>query len=119
MRFVVGPTVGRETGREENPMADEAPREMTPCEYAFATPADLGGRTNYRRFCRSIGLQPDPGGWGFLMCESADGERWTRVTADVEYLRMLVSAPDTMLAELEIPAEKFPRTRAGWVDDWA
>jgi hypothetical protein len=100
-------------------MTDEVPSRMTPREYAFATPADLGGRGNYRRFCRSVGLHPDPGGWRFLMCEATDGAHWTRVTADVEYLRMLVAAPNTTLAELEIPAEKFPRTRAGWVDDWA
>jgi hypothetical protein len=27
------------------------------------------------------------------MCEAADGQRWTRVTADVDYLRTLVTIP--------------------------
>jgi hypothetical protein len=74
-------------------MTDEVPDEMTPREYGFATPADLGGRGNYRRFCRQVGLHPNPDGWGFLMCEAADGQRWTRVTADVDYLRTLVTIP--------------------------
>jgi hypothetical protein len=91
---------------------------MRPREYAFATPADLGGTGNYRRFCRAVGLAAVPDGWGFLLCEDEDGKRVTRLTADVAYLRMLFEASNVVLAELEVPAEKFPNSRQGWPDEW-
>ena len=92
---------------------------MTPREYAFATPNELGGPGNYRRFCRAVGLQPVPDGWGFLLCEDPDGEHRTRMTADVTYLRMLLEAPDTVLTKLVVPADRFPNTRPGWPDEWS
>jgi hypothetical protein len=91
---------------------------MTPREFAFATPADLGGRSTYRRFCQLVDLQPIPDGWGFLLCEDTDGQHWTMVTADVDYLRLLINAPGTVLPKLEIPPGKFPTKRAGWPDEW-
>lgn len=94
---------------------------MTPREYSFATPADLGGQGNYRRFCRVAGLRPISVGWGLLHCVDEDGRHLTAVTSDVPYLRMLVEADlviPELLADLVIPAEKFPLVRAGWPDEW-
>lgn len=90
----------------------------TPCEYAFATPADLGGTGNYRRFCRAAGLSAIPDGWGLLLCEDDTGAHVTRLTADVAYLRTLAEAPNTVLADLVVPSDKFPHMRQGWPDEW-
>ncbi|MFI7027529.1 hypothetical protein ACIBK1_02345 [Microbispora rosea] len=40
------------------------------------------------------------------------------MTTGVEHLRLLVAAPQTVLADLEIPEDKFPRSREGWPDEW-
>jgi len=93
---------------------------LTPREYAFATPQDLGGRAGYRSFCKAVGLKPAEGPYGFLLCEDDDAQRWTAVTTDVDYLRLLVDGERAgALADLEMPADKFPVKRAGWPDDWA
>lgn len=93
---------------------------LAPREFSFATPADLDGPGNYRRFCRAAGLPPISGGWGFLHCTDEHGQHVTAVTSDVAYQRMLTEANATpgALAELEIPAEKYPQVRDGWPDEW-
>ena len=88
-------------------------------EYSFATPIDLGGEGNYQRFCTAIGLPPISDGWGFLHCENEKGDRWTAVTSDVDYLRLIVAGQDSgALTDLELPPDKFPNRREGWPDDW-
>lgn len=88
---------------------------FTPLRYSLATPADFGGTAGYQRFCRAVGLDAISGGWGFLHCEDDVGDRWTLLTTDVGYLRMLARAGP---ARLDIPAGKFPRWREGWPEDW-
>jgi hypothetical protein len=92
---------------------------ITPREFAFATPADLGSRANYRRFCKLTGLPDVPDGYGLLLADDESGARFTLATADVEYVRMLAEAASTpeLLANLELPSGKF-MTQAGWPDDW-
>lgn len=92
---------------------------FTPREYSFATPQDLGGKAPYRIFCSVVGLEPVEGGYGFLHGEYDRGRRATRVTTDVDYLRMLVEAEGAdALGDLELPADKFPMERDGWPDEW-
>lgn len=92
---------------------------LTPREFSFATPADLGGKAAYRKFCEVAGLNPVPGGYGLLhVADCVSGARFTMVTPDVEYVRAIVELDaDKGTAGLAIPPEKF-MTRAGWPDDW-
>lgn len=91
---------------------------LTPREFAFATPKDLGGTGNYRRFCRAAALAPVPDGYGMLLAVDDAGNRHTLVTGDVEYVRAIADASAEVLADLDIPESKFMR-REGWPDDWA
>ncbi|MGO8959397.1 MAG: hypothetical protein ACLQFR_18825 [Streptosporangiaceae bacterium] len=93
---------------------------LTPREYSFATPTDLGGQESYRRFCQAVGLEAIDGGWGFIHCTDQAGLHYTTVTSDVDYQRMLVEANNTpsLLAGLEISTEKYPRKRRGWPSEW-
>jgi hypothetical protein len=54
---------------------------------------------------------------GMLLCLDEEGGHWT-LLGDAEYLRTLLAAPDRLLRDLAIPAEKFPVRRRGWPDDW-
>ncbi len=91
---------------------------LTPREFAFATPADLGGKAVYRTFCRAVDLPASPGGYGLLLAEDDDGQRWTLASPDVAYVRMIAKAGADALSDLTIPAEKFPVRRVGWPDEW-
>jgi hypothetical protein len=123
-------------------MTTKTPRPMAVREWSLLTPddadLDLDARS-YRRLCRSIGLDPIPGGYGFLHCQDEDGKHWTRATRDVEWLRLLVAAGEpgegvdddgvtraaviwpkdfdinTILAENN---DKFPLIMQGWPDEW-
>lgn len=93
---------------------------LTPREFSFATPADLGSR-RYRRLCRVARLDPIPEGWGLLHCtRNHDGARVTLATEDVEYVRLLATGARTnALGGLTIPQGKFTQQRDGWPDpDW-
>jgi hypothetical protein len=91
---------------------------LTAREYALATPEAFGGQAQYEAFCRVAGLPPRPGGWGLLHALDEAGNRVTGVTEDVEYLRALINAAPETIAGMEIPADRFPRVRPGWPDEW-
>lgn len=94
---------------------------LTPREFSFATPADLGGFRNYQRLCQVAKLEPIPGGWGLLHCTHNDtGARVTLATEDVDYVRLLATGAKTdAIAGLMIPEGKFTQQRDGWPDpDW-
>lgn len=90
-------------------------------EYAFATPADLGGQSAYKSVCRRAGLRILPDGYGLLLAETETGDRVTLAAADVGYVRTIATAGPEALAGLELTDEavvsKFLR-RDGWPDDW-
>lgn len=90
-------------------------------EYAFATPADLGGPDQYRAWCAAAGLPAVEGGYGVLMVDDTFAGRVTRLTEDVEYVRTLVAAAktDSGIGGLQIPPGVFPLQRPGWPDEWA
>ncbi|MFD4788880.1 hypothetical protein ACFWN1_17855 [Streptomyces sp. NPDC058459] len=90
---------------------------LTPKEFAFATPQDLGGTAAYRRVCKVAGLNPVPDGYGMLLATDENGDKYTLVTGDVEYVRAIAEAGTETLASLELPPDKF-LNRAGWPDDW-
>lgn len=92
---------------------------MTTYEFSFLTPKEMGGQGKYRRACRVIGLYPATDGYGFAHCKDENGVKWTLITTDVEYWRMAVTVKPDGLADLELPADKFPRKREGWPDEWA
>jgi hypothetical protein len=68
--------------------------------------------------CRNAGLPPTRTGYGLLLAEDQEGQRWTRITEDVEYLRMIAAAPPAALADLDLPGGKVLMRRAGWPDEW-
>jgi hypothetical protein len=90
-------------------------------EYVFLTPTALG-RRRYRAVCAEFGLEPRSRGYGALLCHDENGAEITKLTADPDYLRMVVAtiwhlpklrergkAKATTLAP-----ERFPLTRTGW-----
>lgn len=79
---------------------------LTPREFAFADPPTS----------QAMGLPAQPHGLLFAIDER--GQRWTAITEDVAYWRMLAKAEPSARADLPIPAEKFPLMREGWPDDW-
>jgi hypothetical protein len=79
---------------------------MTPKEYAFFDSA----------LAPLMGLPEQE--WGALFCTDEHGHRWTLLTADVVFWRMLVKAPDRVRAGIEIPRGKFRLRRPGWPDEW-
>lgn len=93
--------------------------EPTAREFALLTPEDLGGEANYRAACVGANLDPIPGGYGLLMAIDGQGRRYTLMTTDVEYVRMVAEASTSpaILAGVELPPDKFLR-RDGWPDDW-
>lgn len=95
------------------------PRVLTPVEYSFLTPEHLGNRSRYQRLAEKVGLdKTNRAGYGLLHCVDEDGKHWTCVTEDVEYLSAIESADKNILANLDIPPDKFPVTREGWPDEW-
>lgn len=101
-------------------MTEPTVGELLPREYALLTPEALGGLKEYRSFCRTTGLPPEPKGYGLLFCEDAEGTHVTVATRDLDYWHMIKDAsgnPDT-LAGLGLPPGKFPWRRTGWPDEW-
>lgn len=85
---------------------------------SFLTYSNFGA--HYSDACRLFGLEPTPSGYGMLYCVDDGGRRVTRATEDVVYARMIASRVGTpTLERLEVPAAKFPVSRAGWPDDWS
>jgi hypothetical protein len=88
-------------------------------EYSFLTPTKMGGRRNYEKVCDVAGLAPIPGGYGLLHCDDSNGEHLTYMTADPDYLKLLISRP---IEDWDIPETtfqtKFPFKRQGWPDEW-
>lgn len=89
---------------------------LTPREYAFATPDEMGVR-GCQTFCRRVGLPLTTAGYGLLLCTDEDGRHVT-VAGEPDFARMLRDAGDQVRSELTIPAESFPIARAGWPDEW-
>ncbi len=90
----------------------------TPVGYVIVTPTTPG--VDYRQVCTVADLYPSEDGWGFVQCVDSEGQRVTRVTDDVPYLQALIDAIGSDAVKgLELPAEKFPLSRAGWPDEWA
>jgi hypothetical protein len=87
-------------------------------EHAEASPAALGREAAYRTFCARVGLEPHPGGYGFVHAVDNDGERWTMITTDLDYHRALVTASDETRAGLTIPPGVYTLKRKGWPDEW-
>ncbi|MBB5494702.1 hypothetical protein HNR07_005839 [Nocardiopsis metallicus] len=85
-------------------------------ERSFLTPDELG--RDYRRVCRVAGLHPTREGYGLIHARNTQGERYTLMTSDVEYVRTLAGAPGAVLEGLKLSAGKFPRYRRGWPDEW-
>jgi hypothetical protein len=100
-------------------MADAGRGPFTPRQFAFLTAADLGGDANYRAACVAANLAPTVGGYGILMAVDEAGARFTLVTDDVDYVRLVAAASSTVevLGALEMPPGKF-MAREGWPDDW-
>ena len=82
---------------------------LTIHEYAFADPAQSW----------AVGLEERE--HGMLFCVDEDGKRWTAVTDDADYVRLIRAACEVDLpanTDLELPLDKFPIRREGWPDDW-
>ncbi|MFF7581202.1 hypothetical protein ACFZBE_40745 [Streptomyces sp. NPDC008061] len=90
---------------------------LIPREIAFATPTDLGGPGNYRRFCRTAGLDPIPDGYGLLLATNEQGNKKTLCTRDVEYVRAIAGASPEVLSELSLPQDKF-LVCDDWPESW-
>jgi SEC-C motif-containing protein len=91
---------------------------MEPLEASFLTREALGA--SYEDECDLAGLEPTDQGWGLLHCIDEDGQRWTRVSDDVEYLRTLVAGREAgELSDLVISPDKFPLSMPGWPIEWA
>ena len=86
-------------------------------EHSFITPEALGSE-GYREFCLMADLSSTPFGYGVLHCIEEDdaNKHWTLVTADVDYVRRLVSQPIFEGVELQI--DKFWIQQGGWPDRW-
>jgi hypothetical protein len=78
---------------------------LTPKEFAFADAATSD----------AMGLPAEE--HGLLFCVDERGGKWT-VVGDAEYVRTLEAAPPQVLADLEVPDDKFPIKRSGWPDQW-
>ena len=72
---------------------------LIPKEYAIADPTI------------SVAMGLDAVEHGLLFCLDAEGERWTAVTDDPDFVRLLRDASPEVRAGLEIGAEKFPLRR--------
>jgi len=88
-----------------------------PVEYVFATPKAMGLEP-YRRFCERTGLNPNPTGYGMLLCFDEDGNKMTMATLDVPYFEMLIENQGPTVAGLVVDPGVFPIARPGWPDAW-
>lgn len=95
---------------------DRPTGNLTPREFAFLTPEDLG--SDYEAACRGAGLAVTEQGWGFLLCEDEQGAHWSAITDDPDYLRQLIGVSEGVLDGLAIPPDMYDRTRRGWPDEW-
>jgi hypothetical protein len=91
---------------------------LTPREFNYVSAEELGGSNAYRRFCAAAGLEPVPGGYGLLLVEDGQGQRWTWCTPDREYLGWLVEQADGPHGMPDVPSFKFPGQVPGWPDEW-
>ncbi|WP_188279382.1 hypothetical protein [Streptomyces sp. CBMA29] len=93
---------------------------MSQYEYAFATPAELGGHELYLAWCAAAGVTAVEGGYGVLMVDDTFTGRATLLTEDVGYVRTLVAAAKTEggFGGLQIPPGVFTLQRSGWPDEW-
>jgi SEC-C motif len=90
---------------------------MEPVEASFLTREALGA--SYEDECALAGLEPTDQGWGLLHCVDEDGQRWTRVSDDVDYLKTLVAGNEAgELSNLVISPEKFLLAMPGWPVEW-
>ncbi|MCY0947284.1 hypothetical protein [Streptomyces antarcticus] len=81
----------------------------------LATETDFHGPAAYLALCAVAGLQPTAAGYGFLLALDADGEPYTAVLWDVEYVRLLLSAWEAGEArDIPVPAEKV----VGHIREW-
>lgn len=97
---------------------------ITPREFSYVTPGDLGGIEKFENVCAMAGLDPAGGpnplvvGYGFLHCADESGKHWTLV-GDPEYVRTLeAGASAGVLSSLSIAEDQFPLKRTGWPDEW-
>lgn len=63
---------------------------------------------------RVMGLEWQGQPYGVLLCEDSSGGKFTLVTEDIAFHRMLTGASPDTRASLEIPPGKYPLVRPGW-----
>jgi hypothetical protein len=81
----------------------------------LATETDFHGPAAYLALCAVDGLQPTTEGYGFLLALDDDGQPYTAVTWDVDYVRLLLSAWEVGKARgIEVPAGKV----IGHIREW-
>ncbi|MEU5661958.1 hypothetical protein [Streptomyces longwoodensis] len=81
----------------------------------LATETDFHGPAAYLALCAVAGLQPTAEGYGFLLALDGDGEPYTAVLWDVEYVRLLLSAWESgEERDVVVPAEKV----VGYIREW-
>lgn len=91
---------------------------VTAVGYSIVSPKTLRLR-RYRKLCSAAAMIPTEEGWGFLRCHDRGGQKVTLITDDVEYMELLIAGRKAgVLAELEVPFDTFPISRAGWPEDW-
>ena len=91
---------------------------VTAVGYSIVSPKTLRLR-QYQKLCSAAGMIPTGEGWGFLRCLDRDGQRVTLITDDIECMGLLIASRKAgVLAELEVPSDTFPISRAGWPEDW-
>lgn len=100
-------------------------------EYAFLTPAKLGGIGGYRRACAVTGLKPIPGGYGLLHIASEEsGHHATVATWDVAWVEAIAEVQQQVERgqitdeagqvdlSSELLREKMAALYNGWPDEW-
>lgn len=89
-------------------------------EFSTVDPQHMGGMLNYLALCRTVGLEPIPGGYGFMHCLDDDGAHWTLVTTDLEFHKLWIAR---MMSHhpraVEEVVGKYSISRAGWPDEWS
>jgi hypothetical protein len=79
----------------------------------LATTDDFHGPAATSRCARWPGLQPTAEGYGFLLALDDDGEPYTAVLWDVEYVRLLLSAWEVgETRDVTVPAATAPSADA-------
>lgn len=108
---------------------------LTLMEFSYLTPEEPGGSGAYRTLCKLAQLSPVPEGYGFAHCLDENGQRWTAITDDLAWWRLVIESGrlvrDVTIDGTERPARqhdsaisddvlrrKFTQYRAGWPDQW-